>query len=150
MTPHKQLISHDPANGAWGDCWRTCMACLLDMNPSEIPNFVEGGDQLLAAKRARAWLKERGFHMIVVCMLEEHAGAAAEWFGDALYILTGKSPNIPNIAHCVVGRGPFEVVWDPARSGAGLAGPWVEDDGRRVYVIEFIVPDKLAAYREAA
>jgi hypothetical protein len=38
MTPHKQRFRHDPANGIYGDCWRTAIACLLDIQPEEIPH----------------------------------------------------------------------------------------------------------------
>ncbi|MGO4151480.1 hypothetical protein [Cupriavidus sp. YAF13] len=150
MTPHKQLISHDPEHGFWGDCWRTCIACLLDMAPAEVPNFAAGGDQEAADVACRAWLKARGYNLVKFCMLAEHAHAAADWFDDTLYILCGASPNIPGVAHCVIGRGAFEVVWDVARSGAGLAGPWEDEIGQRVYWVEFIVPLQQAALREAA
>ncbi len=36
MTPNKQLNLHEPAAGVIGDCWRTCIACLLDKSPSDV------------------------------------------------------------------------------------------------------------------
>ncbi|WP_434033700.1 hypothetical protein [Cupriavidus sp. a3] len=150
MTPHKQLISHDPEHGFYGDCWRTCIACLLDLHPSQVPNFVEGVDQPAAEKAARAWLKARGYNLIKLCMLADYPDAAAEWFDDMPYILVGQSPNIPGIGHCVIGRGAFEMLWDPALSGLGLAGPWQDENGNRVYWIEFIVPLQLPELKESA
>ena len=150
MTPYKQLISHDPMHGNFGDCWRTCIACLLDMHPSEVPHFCQGGDQLTADAAARAWLKERGYNLVKACMFAADAHVAAEWFDDALYILSGSSPNSPGVSHAVIGRGGFEVVWDVARSGLGLDGPWVDENGNRVYWVEFIVPHAVTALREAA
>ena len=41
MTPHKQLVRHDPANGQYGDCERSSIACLLDMHPSEVPHWFD-------------------------------------------------------------------------------------------------------------
>lgn len=38
MTPHQQLIKHDPANGQYGDCYRTCVAIILDVHPSIVPH----------------------------------------------------------------------------------------------------------------
>ena len=40
MTPQNQLHKHDPANGVYGDCGRTAIACLLDLHPS--PHFWNG------------------------------------------------------------------------------------------------------------
>ena len=42
MKPQKQLIKHDPENGKFGDCHRTCIAALLDKDAEEVPNFSEG------------------------------------------------------------------------------------------------------------
>ena len=42
MTPQTQLNKHDPANGVYGDCGRTVIACLLDLHPSEVPHFWDG------------------------------------------------------------------------------------------------------------
>ena len=39
MKYHKQLFRHDPAKGSHGDCQRTCIACLLDKDLDEVPNF---------------------------------------------------------------------------------------------------------------
>lgn len=153
MTPHKQLIAHDPEHGFWGDCWRTCIACLLEIHPAEVPNFAAGGDQAKADVACRTWLKARGYNLVRFCMNADFdfSRVAADWFDDTLYILCGASPNIPGVAHCVIGRGAFEVVWDVARSGAGLAGPWEDENGNRVFWIEFIVPSRLAGeQREAA
>lgn len=147
MTPHKQLIKHDPASGAWGDCWRTCIACLLDMSPADVPHFADQ-DNPKADEQCREWLKERGFNLVKVCMFAESASFAADWFRDAFYILTGLSPNVAEVAHCVIGRGAFDVVWDPAQPGKGLAGPWVDEHGNNLYWIEFIVPMSLAPYKK--
>ena len=42
MTPYKQLNHHDPDNGIIGDCYRTAIACLLDLPPDALPNYCEG------------------------------------------------------------------------------------------------------------
>jgi len=42
MTPHKQLIKHDPDNGTFGDCHRTCFAMILDLHPTDVPHFNDG------------------------------------------------------------------------------------------------------------
>ena len=40
MKFYKQLHKHDPDNGVWGDCHRTAIGCLLDIEPELIPNFL--------------------------------------------------------------------------------------------------------------
>ncbi|CAJ0698754.1 hypothetical protein [Ralstonia holmesii] len=151
MTPHKQLIKHDPKNDAYGDCWRTCIACLLDLHPSQVPHFcADGVSQATADADCRAWLKERGYNLVRTCMFAKYSEMAADWFGEAMYILCGASPNHPGVGHCVIGRGGFEIVWDVGQSGAGLAGPWVDDNGNGIYWCEFIVPRAEMVLLEAA
>ena len=159
MILQKQLIRHDPENGQWGDCWRTCIACLLDLPAAEVPNFVGDAclnrqDQSAADAAARTWLKERGYNIVKFCMnaAPEYANAAKDWFDDTPYIMTGQSAGLKGIAHCVIGQGPFLVLWDVAPGGSGLAGPWRDEFGQDVYWLEFIVPCATAkpALAEAA
>lgn len=137
----------------WGDCWQICIACLLEIHPAGVPNFAAGGDQAKADVECRTWLKARGFNLVRFCMNADFdfSSVAADWFDDTLYILCGASPNISGVAHRVIGRGAFEMVWGVAGSGAGLAGPWEGEAGNRVYWIEFIVSSCLAGeHRETA
>ena len=39
MIEQKQLYRHKPTEGSYGDCWRTCLACILDRNPETIPHY---------------------------------------------------------------------------------------------------------------
>lgn len=148
MKLQKQLIKHDPENGFWGDCYRTCIACLLGIDAADVPHFcddAQGKDIDDTEANCRAWLKSCGYNIIKVCMLECNASYALSWFDDMPYILTGQSPNFNGVAHCVIGRGAFDVVWDVSPLNKGLAGPWVDENGNRVYWIEFIVPIQEAA-----
>lgn len=59
MKLQKQLLATD--------CWRTCIASILDMEANDVPHFYE--DQSLAAaeqnmRNAKLWLKERGYSII--------------------------------------------------------------------------------------
>ena len=42
MRPQQQKFKHDPANGSYGDCFRTALACILDLDRDEVPHFNEG------------------------------------------------------------------------------------------------------------
>lgn len=88
----------------------------------------------------RAWLADRGYQMVEINVPEEAAEHGARMFGDALYILCGASPNY-DCAHCVIGRGNMQVVWDVSSTGNGLKGGWEEaGTGKRYYTVSLILP----------
>ena len=41
MLPQKQTIETDFVTGVQGNCMATCVACLLDMPISKVPNFIQ-------------------------------------------------------------------------------------------------------------
>lgn len=57
MKYHHQLCRHDPDNGQYGDCFRTAVACLLDLHPSDVPHFADDPEQNMW-DRARNWVDE--------------------------------------------------------------------------------------------
>lgn len=137
MIHQTQLIRHDPANGAWGDCYRTCVACLLELPPAEVPHVYDGGVEL-ADGRMRDWLRGRGFALIASSVPGEVSldRLLGEW-ADAIvgpgvhFLITGRSPRGTN--HVVVARAG-EIVCDPHPDGGGLVGPADTD----VWWLEFL------------
>lgn len=140
MTPHEQLIQHDPKNGQYGDCFRTAIACLLDIEPESVPHFCENGGNAEdgAFKNADEWLRERhGLCLAAVPMVGEievkdalkHAGF---WLRDCHYLLVGQSKTGCN--HNVICKNG-KVVHDPAPTKPGIIGPC--DDS--FYWINFLV-----------
>jgi hypothetical protein len=66
MTPVDQLFSGDNAvTGIPGDCWRACIASVLDLPADEVPHFVSlywsEEDPTLWYFETASWLKERGY-----------------------------------------------------------------------------------------
>jgi hypothetical protein len=59
MTPQKQTIFGSPN----GNCFATCVASLLDLPLSEVPNFC-GGENENWFSEFQQWLGERGFYAI--------------------------------------------------------------------------------------
>lgn len=118
MTPHTQTILHNPAQGQLGDCWRTCIACLLDVKPEEVPHFAElDGNWRL---NTQAWLKERGLAFYDYAYMDDFA---TQGISGCHHILTGPSPRDPeNVRHNVIGL-DGQVHWDPHPSRAGLHNP---------------------------
>jgi len=39
MIKRKQIYFHNPEKGSHGDCYRTCIACILEIEPVEVPKL---------------------------------------------------------------------------------------------------------------
>lgn len=114
MTPHKQLINHDPDNGQFGDCHRTCFAMILDLHPTEVPHFNDGvfpdtpGDAPEAQRAERMiqdFLLTRGLASFSIPFpgeyeLDDLLRCLAVWAPDTPLILGGTSAI--GVGHSVV------------------------------------------------
>ena len=112
----------DAARDVRGDCYRTCIACILDMDPGDVPNFVELYDRDFG-RMASQWMRETG-HINIVSVLDWSLGEVLE-YNESMhwgihYILIGGTDRDTN--HAVVARGGT-VVHDPHPAGSGLTGP---------------------------
>lgn len=96
-------------DGEPGDCLRTSLSCVLDLDRDEVPNFARYVSWWDAMRR---WLRERGQDLWFY-------PDAHELRGSELVILSGPSPR-GAFFHCVVGTASSKVVWDPHPSRAGL------------------------------
>jgi hypothetical protein len=128
MTPHKQLQLHKPELNQIGDCFRTVLACLLDLHPSDVPHFYqevwhEPDAAQLADREARKFLAHYDLDLIEVAycdtLLNVLEGQAQNNPG-VYYMLTGRSAN--NVGHVVICCND-EIVWDPAIDNSGISGP---------------------------
>ena len=141
MKFNKQKFKHDPLNGMIGDCHRTAIACILNLEPEQVPHYIEqywnqenGGE--LADKAFNKWLLERNLEITDIafnCSLEEILNMKNHYSPNAYYILSGQSRNGTN--HTVVAKGG-EIIWDPAIDNSGILGPC--HDG--LYWVGYIVP----------
>lgn len=138
MKFHKQRILHDPDNGKYGDCFRTALACLLDMEPEDVPHFMHGAPE---AEEFWAivdeWLNDNGYSLFTVAYssgLELVQKGMKNQNPGLLYLIAGTSPR--GTTHQCIG---FEdqVIHDPHPEGGGLVGP--VDDG--LYWVNTIVPN---------
>lgn len=131
MKPQKQLHRHRPPT-TYGDCFRTAIAIVLDMDAADVPHFMDGGvsgDD--GADAAEAWLNARGMTAInIVCdgarplqaVLDSIAGTNLRQL--PVFLLTGTSRN--GCAHVVVACNG-DIVCDPSLDDSGIVGPC--DDG---------------------
>ncbi|MBT2142704.1 MULTISPECIES: hypothetical protein [unclassified Rhodanobacter] len=148
MIERKQLYRHKPEEGQIGDCFRTSIACLLDLEPAAVPHFgVSDFDASgRAAKHsqtaeAEAWLAERGLAQVHVAYggeLDDVLAAVGSLNPKAYYLLGGRSRT--GVNHAVIGCGN-RIAWDPSLTDAGIVGPC--SDG--LFWVTFIVPSLLVA-----
>lgn len=146
MIPQKQLYRHRPEVGEIGDCHRTVLACLLNLNPLEVPHFGEMDWDIENKcfkedgsfhRYVKDYLYTKGLTTIDIlfdCTLEnvlQHLGCINP---NIYYILGGISNNSVN--HSVIGCGG-EIIWDPGIDNPGIIGP-CKPDG--YYWVTYLVP----------
>lgn len=129
MKPQKQLNRHNPEQGIWGDCHRTAIAIMLDMDAADVPHFVDGNPPVETVNaNVRAWLAHQGFNELCVPIQTRHIEdvfASMKALNPGVYfILGGKSRN--GVHHSVV-CDDTGIVCDPSLDDSGIVGPC--DDG---------------------
>jgi hypothetical protein len=124
MTPVDQLHLHnsEDQNAEKGDCFRCCVATLLDMPASEVPHFCGlPAPSINWVPRLQGWLAPLGLLYIEVADIHPC------WLVSSrrpLVIAGGKSPR-GEFGHSVVGevsRDGFRLIHDPHPSRAGIVG----------------------------
>ena len=132
MKLQKQLYRHQPDQGIYGDCGRTVIACLLDLDPKDVPHEhreMSSGEQELLHN---SFLEERGFIRISIpigCETVDEALFAGNHYSCGMpYILLGTSRN--GVCHVVICQRD-QVIWDPSLDDSGIVGPtngyfWLE------------------------
>lgn len=126
MTPHIQRFRHAPAEGIYGDCFRTCIACLLDVEPEALPHEhreYENGEQLAMMNR---FLAPRGLRLIYIGFpnelpLAEFLPQMAHVVGEGCRFLLG-GVGARGVDHVVIAD-VQGIVHDPHPDGGGLDGP---------------------------
>ena len=125
-----QLFKHNPPH-TYGDCSRTCLACLLDLNPQDVPHFAEISKCDIEEwnRLERKFLLSAGFVKFQVAFIFESVSEALELSRDAypgLYmIMLGQSKNGVN-HEVIVCDG--EIVWDPSIDKSGIVGPTTDTE----------------------
>jgi hypothetical protein len=139
VTPRKQLLRHRPEEGVYGDCHRTALACLLDLDPLEVPHFLH--DNCGATefnRRVDEWLASRGFCQANVAyqgtLSVEQVLQIAELASPGVYCLLGGESRT-GCNHTVIAC-DGKIAWDPSFLDSGIVGPC--SDG--LYWITFLLP----------
>lgn len=118
MKPVDQEFAHDPENGLIGDCWRACLASLLERPISCVPHFLAMyPDDEERHTAIQAFLMEHGYFHIEITRFD----FAAHGNSAGYHMIYGPSPRFPNIQHAVIGKDGVPV-FDPHPSRTMLAG----------------------------
>lgn len=135
MQFHKMQSPHLPHRGIYGDCWRTAVACVLDMHPLEVPHWMQlyppkdAADTLRTPEREaayQAFLRTKGLSSVDIPYNIGDEPLQVLWDGiaerhgaDLVYLATGNSPTGPHtVIYC--GR---NLLWDPSPTDAGIVAP---------------------------
>jgi hypothetical protein len=131
MTPQRQQFRHKPDAGITGDCFRACIASLLDLSIDNVPHFYDGtndGPQTPEQTEAiRSWFAARDMILIETAWsmtVEEALAFSAERWPGLHIVMGGRSPR--GVNHVVIIRNG-KMVHDPHPDEAGIVGP--TDDG---------------------
>lgn len=103
-----------------GNCWQTSIACILELDPAELPDQVaiEASNKSYG-NAIRLWLvKNRNLYYST---LDETQFPVLRMAEPGWHLLEGETVRTPakDIEHVVVGR-YGELAWDPHPSRAGL------------------------------
>lgn len=129
MLYHKQLNRHRPAEGITGDCFRTAIACLLDLEPQQVPHVFHSLDVTPEAGAAamRQWLAKRGYNLFQFPFAIEKGQSLDTILTvlndvnpGALFLLSGTGHS--GVEHVVI-AGAGRIVHDPSPKDLGLSGP---------------------------
>ena len=146
----KQANLHDPDNGIYGDCYRTCLAGMLGFDRDSVPHFVTTMDpekwESEVQPKYDAWLLERGLQELAinlpgdVSVDDVLAWQKARSFIPTVSMLVGKS--LTGCNHSVlVSEG--KIIHDPSITDAGIIGP----TGDGFYWLIWLIPAMQAITR---
>lgn len=117
-----------------GNCWQTCVASILEVDPSELPPQEEFDLFKIREDGTREWLPGRSYNNALQAYLRKHHGLSyvemhtpSELLGyldvkpGVYHMMTGRTVRTATNGsrHVVVGLSG-QMVWDPHPSRAGL------------------------------
>ena len=123
------------------DCWRTCIAYILNLQPSEVPHFYKI-DEANGIELAEVWLKERGYALIKLCLPGTYRlnqvieVASSMTAGNFPYILSGTGK--AGFDHAVVAF-KDKVILDPYIGQAPSEPAFVKPCSNNIWAVEIIV-----------
>lgn len=147
MLVQKQLFRHKPEEGIYGDCHRTALAALFDMDAREVPHFNEGNPSSEEFnRRDAAWLKAQGYvkyNMVFpAAELDDVLQTMKSLNPGIYYLLAGTSRT--GVDHSVVCLDD-QIICDPSLTDSGIIGPCA--DG--YYWVTVLVPLRFTEHQHS-
>lgn len=123
------------------DCWRSCLASLLEMDYDDVPEFPEKDspeDGVFWFKKTQEFLSQFGLGYIEVYLSESFS---KELVCRGYHVILGDSKLLPGYKHATVGK-DGEIVHDPnPKEGAGIV------PGTEYYGFFVSLDPKISEYR---
>lgn len=106
-----------------GDCWRACLATILEVEYTEVPYFGDMADDPSTYadwyKKTLKFLEQYGLHYFEF-RLGDHGKEHRKETLRGYHMIVGQSRLYREYKHACVGK-DGEIVWDPnPREGAGI------------------------------
>lgn len=141
MRYNTQLILHDPDRGLYGDCFRTCLSCILDLVPSEVPHYMgESLPEKVIWNKYNRWLMDNHnlqLFSIAYSSLEDVFSTMRILNPGIIYLLMGQGERGFN--HQVLAMGN-KIIHDPHPFGSRrLIGP---DTDHGYYWVDILISNK--------
>lgn len=122
MIPVDMRIKHDPPNNM-GDCFKCCVASILELPYEDVPHFVQlkdGGFNEKWFYSLSDWCKQFEIEPVLINALETNdTPPPSAYFGYGYCIATGQSKSYDKTLHSVVYLNT-ELVHDPSHTKKGI------------------------------
>ena len=139
----KQTIVHNPPE-TYGDCYRTCLAMVTGLEPTEVPHFYDKNeypDATAANLEIRAFLRDLGYTVASIPFRADTIDPIIQQLDMTSYdvpvIVMGKS-TIGEWNHVVI-RYKGET-HDPSYADGSMTEPSVDEGYGRFFWIEILSP----------
>ena len=134
MIPVDQQYKHQPSKGIYGDCYRACIASILEKPIEDVPHFlIDDPAQEIYEERIQKFFNESNIARICIPYITNPILHMKNVNPGIYYILSGTTSD--NIGHSVVCIDD-KIVHDP-EGNVGISGPMKHDDMQNVYWVEF-------------
>ena len=107
MIPVDQEIMHDPDNKQYGDCWKACVASVLELSLKDVPHFTDNFEEHShdPIKEYLRFMVKHGFLVMSIQMPVGKNGLVSHPVltddEHPYYFIIGKSPRCSDDHICV-------------------------------------------------
>ena len=126
MIPVEMISAHSPKDGSYGDCYRACMASILELPAEKVPHFVwDDPTNEEFYKRVDLFLMPMGMIRLAIPYTVDPRLTMSLVNPGVYYIYSGETRS--GTGHSVVCRGD-KIVHDPSPLPLDIVGPLRDED----------------------